>query len=69
MSNIRLRLDDLLRERKMTRYRLSQLAGVQYQTMDRYYKNQVTRYDRDFLLRVCKALDCGVEDVIEIKKD
>ena len=29
-------------------------------------KNKVVRYDSDLLLKMCVALDCGIEDLIEV---
>lgn len=38
-------------------------------TIDRYYKNEVVRYDADVLTRVVNALDCGIEDILELADD
>ncbi len=66
MQEIRLRLDDYLEEKGMTRYELAKKASTNYQIIDNYYKNKVTRYDRDILLRICVVLDCGIEDILII---
>ena len=50
----------------MTRYILAQKTGIKYQTIDGYYKNSVLRYDVDNLSKIITALDCGVEDLVEI---
>ena len=66
---VKLTLDKALTERSVSRYRLSKLTGIQFQVVDKYYKNKVVRYDSYILERICLALDCGIEDIIEIKKD
>lgn len=62
---IRMTLDKTLKERGMSRYRLSQLTGVQFQVIDKYYKNKVVRYDSYVLNKFCEALDCKIGDIIE----
>ena len=68
MHSIRMSLDTILSKRGITRYELSKRTGIQYQTIDRYYKNTVTRYDSYILLKICIALDCGIEEIIELRK-
>lgn len=65
---IRLSLDKALESRKISRYELSKRTGIQYQIIDNYYKNKVIRYDSFVLERICTALDCGIEDIIEFAK-
>ena len=68
MSSIRLCLKEVLEQRGMTRYELSQRTDIRYQIIDNYYKNKVVRYDSALLLKMCVALDCGIEDLIEVVK-
>ena len=59
-------LDDVLKKKDMSRYELAKRTGIQYQIIDNYYKNKVTRYDKDTLLKICLALDCEVGDIVKI---
>ena len=68
MSSIRLRLEELLATRGITRYELSRRTGICYQIIDNYYKNKVVRYDSALLLKMCIALDCEIGDLIEVVK-
>lgn len=66
---IRICLDKTLAERGISRYELAKRTGIQYQIIDNYYKNRVKRYDAFVLERICTALDCDVNLVVErIKK-
>ena len=65
---LRLTLDKYLDGRKITRYELSKRTGIEYQIIDKYYKNKVVRYDSYVLDKICTALDCGIDDIIEYKK-
>ncbi len=66
---IRVTMDKVLKEKNITRYRLSQLTGIKYQTIDNYYKNRVIRFDGYILSKICEVLDCQVGDVLEYVKD
>ena len=66
---IRLCLDTALEKHKISRYELAKRTGIQYQIIDNYYKNKVKRYDSFVLDRICTALDCRVEDIIEYVKE
>ena len=63
-----LSIDKQLEKLKISRYELSKRTGIQYQIIDNYYKNMVKRYDSYVLDRICNALDCKIEDIIEYKK-
>ena len=68
MPSIRLTLEELLVKRNLTRYELSRRTDIQYQIIDKYYKNKVVRYDSALLLKMCIALDCEIGDLIEVVK-
>ncbi len=65
---VKLILDQRLAQMKLTRYELAKRTGIQYQIIDKYYKNNVKRYDGYILDRICAALDCGVGDILEYRK-
>lgn len=66
MKEVRLTLNRYLDSHGITRYALSQAAGIKYPIIDNYYKNKVIRYDRDTLSRILEALDCGLTDILEV---
>ena len=66
-STIRLNLDKILERQGITRYELAKRTGIQYHIVDKYYKNKVTRYDSDLLMRMCNALDCEIGELIELR--
>ena len=65
---IKLTLDNVLKTSGITRYELCKRTGIQYQIIDKYYKNKVKRYDSYILDRICEALNCDICDIIEYKK-
>ena len=66
---VRLTIDRYLNARGITRYELAKRTDVKFQTIDRYYKNRVVRYDSYILDRICAALECNLCDIIEYVKD
>jgi DNA-binding Xre family transcriptional regulator len=65
-EKIRLTLKEKLDENEITRYQLSKMTDIQYQTIDKYYKNKVVKYDSYILERFCSALKCSISDLIFI---
>ena len=66
---ITLTLEKLLNQKKITRYELAKRTGIKFQIIDNYYKNRVVRYDSYILDKICAALDCGIEDIIEYRNE
>ena len=66
---VRLTLDKYLDKCGITRYELAKRTDIKFQTIDRYYKNLVVRYDSYILDRICSALNCNVCDIIEYSED
>ncbi|MBQ3565742.1 MAG: helix-turn-helix transcriptional regulator [Oscillospiraceae bacterium] len=66
---VKLILDEYLEKNGITRYQLSQITEIKYQTIDNYYKNRVVRYDSFILSKICEALNCRIEDIVAYIKD
>lgn len=66
---VRLTIDKMLEKRGITRYELAKRTEIKFQTIDRYYKNRVIRYDSYILDRICSVLECSVGDIIEYVKE
>lgn len=66
---IRICLDKTLENYNITRYELAKRTGIQYQIIDNYYKNKVKRFDSFVLERICKTLNCKIDEIIEYTKD
>lgn len=66
---VKLVLDRYLDCHGVTRYELAKRTEIKFQTIDRYYKNTVVRYDSYILNLICKALGCNISDIIEYTED
>jgi len=57
----------LLIDRKMGKLEMCRAAGIATSTLAKLGKNELVSLD--VIARICKALDCRIEQVVEIKKD
>jgi putative transcriptional regulator len=67
-GKVRFKLNGILKDRNMTKNRLSVISGVRFDTIQRYVKGDIIRVDLDVICRLCKALNCKLEDIIEYIK-
>ena len=65
---IEIKLNKYLKEHNISRSSLSRNGELRYDTILSYCRGNVTRLDTDTLAKLCSALDCAIEDIIEYKK-
>ena len=61
------KLKDILDSRNITRYKLSRITNIRYDTICNYCKGNVTLLNIEYLKIFCNVLDCNIEDIIEYK--
>jgi len=64
MGKVFLTLDSYLDSRSISRYFVSEKTGIRYDTINKYYRNRVVRYDSYILAKICDVLNCDVSDII-----
>ena len=62
---IKIKLDQLLRDKKISKNRLEHRAEMQRTQINNYCHETITRLDTAVLARICHALDCKIEDLLE----
>lgn len=67
-GKIKIKLIDVLKCKNITRYKLSQITGIRYDTICNYCSNNVTLINKEYLKIFCDILECNVEDIIEYQK-
>lgn len=60
-----IKLDKIVAKRGISKGKLAQYAEMERTQLSRYFKNEVTRLDTAVLARLCTALDCKIEDILE----
>ena len=58
-------LTQLIEDRKISKNKLAQRAELQRTQLNKYCKNQITRFDADVLARLCTVLECEIGDLLE----
>lgn len=64
-GNITFKLQDVLNKKGITRYRLSKITNIRYDTICNYCKGKVTLLNIEYLKIFCNVLDCNVSDILE----
>lgn len=62
---ITIKLAELIKEKGISKSKLSQRAEMQRTQINNYCNNKITRLDTDVLARLCTVLDCKIEDLLE----
>ena len=67
-GEVQIILSKVLKSKGITVNKLSTLVDSRYDTVKSYVDNNIQRTDLDLLARICYALDCKLQDIIEYKK-
>lgn len=67
-GNIVFKLKDVIDKKEITRYALSRITNIRYDTICNYCNGTVTLLNIEYLKIFCSVLDCKIEDIIEYKK-
>ena len=67
-GNVIFKLQNVLDDRKITKYHLSRITNIRYDTICNYCKGNVSLINVEYLKIFCNILDCKIEDIIEYKE-
>ena len=59
---------EILEAKKITRYHLSKITGIRFDTICNYCKGDVTLINAEYIKIFCNILDCDIADLITYKK-
>lgn len=62
---IHIKIDAIMQDRDLSRTKLSQLAFLQRKQLNKLINGEAARVDFDVLARLCAALECRIEDILE----
>lgn len=62
---IKIKLDDLIKEKGISKNKLTKRAEMERTQLNNFCKNKITRLDTDVLARICNALNCEISDLLE----
>ena len=64
-GNINIKILDILNKKQLSKNKLAHLAQMERTQLNRYCNNQVRLVDLNVLARLCTALDCNIDDILE----
>lgn len=62
---IRIHLDELIKQKGISKNKLSHRAEMQRTQVNRFCNNEITRLDTAVLARLCTTLNCTISDLLE----
>lgn len=64
-GNIQIKLNEIIAEQGISKNKLAHRAEMQRTQLNQYCQGTVTKLDTAVLARLCHALDCRIEDLLE----
>ena len=61
------RLWETLKQKNIRKHDLMELAGISSTTLMKLNKNEIVALT--ILIKICKAIDCQIEDVVEVSDE
>lgn len=62
---IKIKVNELIEEKGISKNKLAHRAEMQRTQLNQYCNNEITRLDTAVLARLCTALECKIEDILE----
>lgn len=67
-GNIVFKLQSVLEKNNITKYKLSRITNIRYDTICNYCKGEVTLINVEYLKIFCSVLNCEIQDIIEYRE-
>ena len=67
-GKIEFKLQSVLDKKNMSKYKLSRITNIRYDTICNYCMGKVTLINVEYLKIFCSVLNCEIEDLIKRKK-
>ena len=67
-NNITFHLSEIMQKKKYSKNKLCKEANLRFETVQGYYKGNISRVDLYVLSQLCKTLNCNIEDIIKYSK-
>ena len=65
LGYIRIKVSEMIRMKGISKNKLAHRAEMQRTQLNQYCNNEISRLDTAVLARLCTALDCKIEDILE----
>ena len=64
-GKIKIKIADVMKEKQISKTKLTYLAFLRLRQLNNLINEKAARVDFDVLARICNALDCKIEDILE----
>lgn len=64
-GHLEIHLEKLLKEKGLSKNKLSHKAEMNWKQIDNYCTNSITRLDVYVLCKLCTVLECSISDLLE----
>lgn len=64
-GHVALHLREIMEERGITRNQLAKRIDARFEVVNKWYQGELEKMDLDILARICYALDCTIEDLLQ----
>lgn len=62
-----LHIKDIMIKKNINRYQLSQMTGIKYDIITKYYNGDCYQIDLVNIAKICSALECDLKDILELR--
>lgn len=66
-GTIRIKLDEMIEKQNISKNKLAHRAEMQRTQLNQFCKGTVTRLDTAVLARLCCALNCKIDNLLEVR--
>ena len=63
-GHLEIKLKELIHKKNLNRYKLSLKAAMNWNQVNRYCNNDITRLDTMVLCKFCTVLECEIQDLL-----
>lgn len=68
MKYLHIRIEELLREQKISKTRICKDLDLQRGNFNRYCRDDFQRVDANLIIKLCEYLNCDISDLLEIRE-
>ena len=65
---MRINIENILKSQNKTMYWLAEETGISYPTIYNLSKNKTESIKFEIIEKICKALECGIEDIFKLER-
>lgn len=61
---VKCNVSDLMKKRNISKSQIIKKTGLHHQIVDRYLNDDIIRFDKEVIAKLCYVLNCDINDII-----